>query len=71
MELNLISECEQIVRIGGQSIHFDKGEALLTEYSHKYTLEQFCDMADSAGFVVHKVWTDPDQLFSIQYCLRV
>lgn len=71
VELNLISECEQIVRIGGQSIHFDKGEALLTEHSHKYTLEQFCDMADSAGFVVHKVWTDPDQLFSIQYCLRV
>lgn len=71
VELNLISECEQIVRIGGQSIHFDKGEALLTEHSHKYTLEQFCDMADSAGFVVHKVWTDPEQLFSIQYCLRV
>jgi L-histidine N-alpha-methyltransferase len=71
VELNLISECEQIVRIGGQSFHFDKGEALLTEHSHKYTLEKFCDMADSAGFVVHKVWTDPEQLFSIQYCLRV
>ena len=71
VELNLISECEQIVRIGGQSIHFDKGEALLTEHSHKYTLEQFCGMADSAGFDVHKVWTDPEQLFSIQYCLRV
>lgn len=71
VELNLISECEQLVRIGGQSIHFDKGEALLTEHSHKYTLEQFCGMADSAGFDVHKVWTDPEQLFSIQYCLRV
>jgi L-histidine N-alpha-methyltransferase len=71
VELNLISECEQIVLIGGQSIHFDKGEALLTEHSHKYTLEQFCGMADRAGFLVHKVWTDPEQLFSIQYCLRV
>jgi L-histidine N-alpha-methyltransferase len=71
VELNLISECEQTVLIGGRSIHFDKGEALLTEHSHKYTLEQFSGMADRAGFVVHKVWTDPEQLFSIQYCLRV
>ena len=71
VELNLLSECEQTVLIGGRSIHFDKGEALLTENSHKYTLEQFSGMADRAGFVVHKVWTDPEQLFSIQYCLRV
>lgn len=71
VELNLISEREQNVRIGGQSIHFDKGEALLTEHSHKYTLEQFCGMAERAGFVVHKVWTDPERLFSIQYCVSV
>ena len=71
VELNLISECEQTVLIGGRSIHFDKGEALLTEHSHKYTLEQFSGMADRAGFVVHKVWADPEQLFRIQYCLRV
>jgi len=71
VELNLISQCDQDVRIGGQSIHFDKGEALLTEHSHKYTLEQFCNMADRAGFAVHTVWTDSEQLFSIQYCLRV
>jgi len=71
IEMNLVSECEQVVRIGDQSIHFDKGESILTEHSHKYTLEQFRGMADQAGFVVHKVWTDPEQLFSIQYCLRV
>lgn len=71
VELKLISEREQVVRIADQSIHFGKGEALLTEHSHKYTLEQFRGMADRAGFVVRNVWTDPDQLFSIQYCLRV
>ena len=71
MELSLVSECEQIVRIGKQSFHFDKGEALLTEHSHKYTLEQFSGMAQKAGFVVDTVWTDPEQLFSVQYCLRI
>ena len=71
MELELVSECEQIVRIENASFHFEKGEALLTEHSHKYTLEQFRGMAQKAGFAVDKVWTDPEQLFSVQYCLRV
>ena len=71
MELNLISERDQDVRIENTSFHFEKGEALLTEHSHKYTLEQFSGMAQKAGFVVDTVWTDPEQLFSVQYCLRV
>ncbi|MFQ5982139.1 MAG: L-histidine N(alpha)-methyltransferase [Woeseiaceae bacterium] len=71
IEMYLISECEQLVRIGGRSFRFEKGEALLTEHSHKYTLEQFAGMARRAGFVVDTVWTDPEQLFSVQYCLRV
>ncbi len=71
MELNLVSECEQVVRIENVSFHFEKGEALLTEHSHKYTLEQFSGMARRAGFLVDTVWTDPEQLFSVQYCLRV
>ncbi len=71
MELYLISECEQIVRIDDQSFHFENGEALLTEHSHKYTLKQFANIVNGAGFVVDTVWTDPDRLFSVQYCLRV
>ena len=46
------------------------GEAILTEYSHKYTLEGFARMAHDAGFEVEKVWTDPEKLFSVQYCVR-
>lgn len=71
MELYLVSECEQIVRIDGKSFRFAKGESLLTEYSHKYTLEGFAALARRAGFVVDTVWTDEDSLFSVQYCLRV
>jgi len=71
IEMYLISACAQIVGIGGRSIHFEKGDALLTEHSHKYTLDQFSNMARRAGFVVDAVWTDPEQLFSVQYCLRI
>ena len=46
------------------------GEAILTEYSHKYTLEGFAAMAQKAGFAVRQVWTDDDGLFSVQYCVR-
>ena len=70
VEMSLISGREQVVHVGGQSFHFAQGEALITEHSHKYTLEQFKRMAREAGFVVDTVWTDPERLFSVQYCLR-
>lgn len=71
MEMYLVSQCEQIVRIGGRSFLFARGETLLTEHSHKYTLEQFREMAKRAGFEVKAVWTDPEHLFSVQFCLRI
>lgn len=71
IELSLVSKCEQIVRVENSTFRFEKGEELLTEHSHKYTPEQFSQMAELAGFVVDTVWTDPGQLFSVQYCLRV
>lgn len=71
IEMYLISECEQTVRIGHRSFSFEKGESILTEHSHKYTLEQFDNMAHRAGFAVDTVWTDPEKLFSVQYCRRI
>ena len=70
MEIRLISEKSQVVTIGDEHIEFDDGESILTEYSHKYTLEGFAKMAELAGFAVRKVWTDADELFSVQYCVR-
>ena len=70
VELRLVSAEEQAVSIGDEEIHIDENEAILTEYSHKYTLEAFADMAATAGFRVDRVWTDADRLFSVQYCVR-
>lgn len=68
--IELISQAEQTVEVGNTEIELADGETILTEYSHKYTLEGFAEMARNAGFTVEKVWTDADQLFSVQYCTR-
>lgn len=70
MEIRLISGKSQVITNGNERIEIDDGESILTEYSHKYTLEGFAKMAERAGFAVRKVWMDADELFSVQYCVR-
>ena len=70
VEIRLINDRNQVVSIGNAEIEIQKGEGILTEYSHKYTLDGFAAMAAKAGFSVEKVWTDPEHLFSVQYCVR-
>jgi dimethylhistidine N-methyltransferase len=66
----LISRRDQSVTIGGTKLSIAKGEGILTEYSHKYTLDGFAAMAREAGFEVAHVWTDEEQLFSVQFLVR-
>ena len=68
--LELVSQKDQTFKVGGTEFEIADGEAILTEYSHKYTLKGFARMAHDAGFEVEEVWTDPDELFSVQYCTR-
>lgn len=70
IEMRLISSSDQLIRTGHEEIAIGKGEGILTEYSHKYTIAGFAAMATRAGFTVKKVWTDADKLFSVQYCER-
>ncbi|HEY0136854.1 MAG TPA: L-histidine N(alpha)-methyltransferase [Nannocystis sp.] len=70
IEMQLVSTRAQTVHIDGQSFAFTADEHIRTEYSHKYTLEQFAGMATAAGLAVRKVWTDRASLFSVQYLTR-
>jgi dimethylhistidine N-methyltransferase len=70
MEIRLISQKTQVISNGDERIDIGDGESILTEYSHKYTLQGFARMAERAGFEVRKAWIDPDDLFSVQYCVR-
>jgi len=70
IEMHLVSTCSQNVRVAGEIFHFDEGQSIRTECSHKYTPGEFEEMAGRAGFSVHRVWMDPERLFSVQYCLQ-
>jgi L-histidine Nalpha-methyltransferase len=69
IEMQLVSERAQTVHIGGTHIELRAGEHILTEYSHKYSLEEFTDLAHKAGFMPCRAWTDQHALFSVHYLL--
>ena len=67
IEMRLVSLVKQTVRLGGQTIPFAEGEEIVTEYSYKYTLPRFAELAAAAGWRVMQVWTDVRDYFSVQY----
>jgi dimethylhistidine N-methyltransferase len=67
IEMHLVSQKAQVVRLAGQRFSLEEGESICTEYSHKYSLEDFRDLASAAGLHVREVWTDAEGLFSVQY----
>jgi len=69
--IELVSQTDQVFEVADTAFDIADGEAILTEYSHKYTLDGFAAMANAAGFNVEKVWTDAKQLFSVQFLTRL
>lgn len=67
IEMRLVSLVKQRVRVAGEDFDLEHGEYIVTEHSHKYSLGQFESMAETAGFSVRAVWTDKENLFSVQY----
>ncbi len=67
VEMRLVSMASQTVTIGalGRSYHFDSGEAIHTEWSHKYTRETFGALASAAGMDMEEMWTDERGWFSL------
>ena len=67
IEMHLVSNCDQVLTIGGKEYRFRSGERIHTENSYKYSIESFHEMVREAGFSPHTVWTDDDQWFSVHY----
>lgn len=70
IEMRLISGRSQTVAVDGETLEFEVGETILTEYSHKYELSEFAELAARAGWRVDQVWTDAEALFSVQFLAR-
>jgi L-histidine N-alpha-methyltransferase len=67
MEMHLVSNRDQLVRMHDRVFSFVRGETIHTENSYKYTLDGFQTLARSAGYTPLNVWTDPHHLFSVHY----
>jgi len=71
IEMRLISLCQQAVHISGERIELNAGEYIVTEHSHKYSLNRFKYMARQAGFEPRQTWSDADNLFCVQYLTAI
>jgi len=67
IEMYIVSLKDQVVHLDEIEIPFAQGEMLRTEYSYKYSIEEFQELAQHAGFQSKRVWVDPQQLFSLHY----
>jgi dimethylhistidine N-methyltransferase len=63
--MSLVSTRPQCVAIGPRRFEFAAGEAVVTEYSHKYTIEGFAAMAAATGLTLRRTWTDDGRMFAV------
>ncbi len=68
IEMQLVSTRAQTVRIGSDARRFVNGEVIVTEYSHKYTIESFSALLGAAGFATGdrlRYWSDARGWFGV------
>ncbi len=70
IEMHLVSTQRQAVNVCKYSFEFEENETVLTEYSHKYTVDAFGSMAIEVGLRVKNVWTDSNDMFAVMYLER-
>jgi len=70
IEMHLVSQTDQVVRLNGKSFQFDQGESIHTECSYKYAPDDFAVLAGAAGWRREMIWTDAQERFSVQRFVR-
>ncbi|MGB0133328.1 L-histidine N(alpha)-methyltransferase [Dokdonella sp.] len=70
IETHIVSRIDQTASVGGERHAFAEGEAMLVEYSCKYSQEEFASMAAKAGLRVVRTWMDPERWFAVQMLER-
>ena len=65
IEIVLVSQCDQTLKVRDSLFEIGAGESICTEYSHKYTIEGFAKIAADAGLTLRKQWTDEQNRFAV------
>jgi dimethylhistidine N-methyltransferase len=66
IEMRLVSQTDQsvFIEVLGSSYHFNEGEYIHTESSHKFTVDGFLDLAGKADLEPDTIWTDDNEYFA-------
>lgn len=67
IEIFIRSDEKQEIQIGSEVFEFAENELIHTEYSHKYTVDGFAELADRVGLSLQQSWTDKDNYFAVLY----
>ncbi|MDN7934516.1 L-histidine N(alpha)-methyltransferase [Burkholderia metallica] len=65
IEMHLVSQAHQTIRVWSHDIGFRAGERIHTENSHKYTPNSFESLAISAGWEVTRSWVSAAPRFGV------
>ncbi|MGY8985771.1 MAG: L-histidine N(alpha)-methyltransferase [Sphingomonadales bacterium] len=65
MEMHLVSDSSQEVKIKGYKFLFKEGEKIHTENSYKYTNNEFQEICSKAGMKPVRQFTDKEGLFTV------
>ncbi len=65
IEMHIVSQADQTVRVGDYAFSFLRGETIHTESSRKYDMQDFVGVAAECGWEVVHAWTEPDRKFAI------
>jgi uncharacterized SAM-dependent methyltransferase len=57
--MHLVSRRRQSVDIAGETIRFDRGEAIVTEYCYKHTPAALAQLVTSAGWTIRETFAGP------------
>lgn len=67
IQMFIVSLCDQVVELAGESFQLKAGEEIHTENSFKYSEDEFRQLARQAGFSQDHFWTDSQRWFGVFY----
>jgi uncharacterized SAM-dependent methyltransferase len=65
--MRLVSRKRHTVELLGEVIAFEEDEHIVTEYSHKYSVEGFLALAAGTGWICNSSWIDQNGWFSVHF----
>lgn len=67
IEMHLVSNAPQYIKVNETVFRFRSGETIHTESSYKYTTNEFTELCAKARFKLRKYWKDHLNLFCVYY----